>query len=58
MDAHRTMVGAADTAKERSIARRNGVVDIEVLLRSLANNLNEVTLTLLSSWLHRVLSQG
>ena len=38
------MVGAADAAKKRAIPGRDGVVDIEVLLRGIANNLNQLGL--------------
>jgi len=58
VNAHRAMVRTADTAQKWAIASSDGIVDVEVLFRSLANNLNEFVLIFLSGWLHCVLSQG
>jgi len=54
--AHGTVVRTADATEERFISVLDSIVDIEVLLRSLANHLNELTLISLLGWLHSLLS--
>ena len=41
VNAHGTMVGTADTAEKGTIAGSDGIVDVEILLRSVANVLNK-----------------
>src|SRR5215469_16337907 len=55
VDAHRTVVGAADAAEYRS--ESSSVGDVLVLLCGIANDLNEFVLISLPDWLHFLLSQ-
>src|SRR5215472_8739765 len=58
VDAHGTVVRTADATEEGLVSLSGGVVDVDVLLRRLANHLDELVLTPLSCWLHLVLSHS
>ena len=57
VDAHRAMVGTAYAPEERSVSGCGGVIDIHVLLRGIANNLNQFGLVSRSGRRHLVLRQ-